>query len=453
MGLKKDTSLKKAFWKFLVWLLSGLCVSVTVPFLVFLLLANLGVATYADNCEQQTKALVPVLIATPDITDIRLPLGTKYLLLDKSYQFIDTNMNDDEYEQAMAFATTGQTTGEKTQFLFVTRDDEYIVLQYYVGSQFIHPWLNEHLPSPEILMIGIMIFNCLIVCILLTAYFAKMLSKELSPIFKATKEIENQNLDFKMEHSKIKEFENVLLSLDDMRNSLKTSLEKQWRAEENQREQIASLAHDLKTPLTVMQGNIDLLDETELDKEQKLYLSYAMNSSEQMKQYIKVLIDISKVSAGYQLQKEDMDFSEFWEHIVSQTEIICKDKDIVIQQTQRNLPPNIIADRMLLERAFVNVVSNSLEYSPENSTLYIDVDSMDNYLNICITDCGCGFSQEALEHAKERFYMADPSRSSKLHYGMGLYIVDNIIKQHNGKLLIDNSIETKGAKVTIQLPL
>ena len=74
-------------------------------------------------------------------------------------------------------------------------------------------------------------------------------------------------------------------------------------------------------------------------------------------------------------------------------------------------------------------------------------------MNICITDCGCGFSKEALEHAKERFYMANQSRSSKLHYGMGLYIVDSIIKQHKGKLLLDNSIETKGAKVTIQLPL
>ena len=49
--------------------------------------------------------------------------------------------------------------------------------------------------------------------------------------------------------------------------------------------------------------------------------------------------------------------------------------------------------------------------------------------------------------------MADQSRSSKLHYGMGLYIVDSIIKQHKGKLLLDNSTETKGAKVTIQLPL
>lgn len=362
-------------------------------------------------------------------------------------------MNDDEYEQAMLFATTGQTTDKKTQFLLVTRDDEYIVLQYYVGSQFIDPWLNEHLPSPEILMIGVMIFNCLVVCVFLTTHFAKILSKELFPIFKATKEIENQNLDFEVEHSKIKEFENVLHSFEKMRSSLKISLEKQWKTEQIQREQIASLAHDLKTPLTVMQGNIDLLDETNLNEEQKLYLSYAMTSSEQMKQYIKTLIDISRASAGYQLQLEDINFLDFWKHILSQTEIVCKDKGLVIQQTQRNFPQSIIGDRMLLERAFMNLVSNSLEYSPENSTLYIDVESKNNYLNICITDCGCGFSKEALEHAKERFYMADQSRSSKLHYGMGLYIVDSIIKQHKGKLLLDNSIETKGAKVTIQLPL
>lgn len=172
-----------------------------------------------------------------------------------------------------------------------------------------------------------------------------------------------------------------------------------------------------------------------------------------MKQYIKILIDISKTTVGYQLQMEDIKLPEFLKHILSQTEIICKDKGIIIQQTQHNLPQNIIGDRMLLERAFINLISNSVEFSPENSTLYIDVDNKDNYLNICITDCGCGFSKEALEHAKERFYMANQSRSSKLHYGMGLYIVDSIIKQHKGKLLLDNSIETKGAKVTIQLPL
>lgn len=68
-----------------------------------------------------------------------------------------------------------------------------------------------------------------------------------------------QNLDFEVGHSKIKEFEDVLHSFSDMKNNLKSSLEKQWSAEQLQREQIAALAHDLKTPLTVIQGKIDLI--------------------------------------------------------------------------------------------------------------------------------------------------------------------------------------------------
>ena len=201
-----------------------------------------------------------------------------------------------------------------------------------------------------------------------------------------------------------------------------------------------------------MQGNIDLLDETTLDEEQKLYLSYAMRSSEQMRRYIKMMIDISRASCGYQLQMEDICFPEFWRHVISQAEIICKDKGIVIQQTQHALPKHITGDGVLLERALMNVVSNAVEHSPVDSPLYMDADGQGDHLNVCITDCGCGFPQEALKHAKERFYMADQSRGSELHYGMGLYIVDVIIKQHRGELLLSNSAETKGAKVTIRLP-
>ena len=65
-----------------------------------------------------------------------------------------------------------------------------------------------------------------------------------------------------------------------MKESLKASLEQQWEAEHMQKEQIAALAYDLKTPLTVIQGNTDLISETELDEEQRLYAEYISSSSE-----------------------------------------------------------------------------------------------------------------------------------------------------------------------------
>lgn len=447
------TTLTRTFYRFLVCLLCGLCMSVVIPFACLMFASSMGLVTFADNAERQAKNLVPILTATPDVSDVYLPIGIKYLRLDRNYGSIDTNMNEEEKEKALAFAETGLIdAGGRTQFIFITRDDGYIVLQYVIGSQYLNAQCNKYLPSPEILLIALIIANSLGLCVYLTVHFARELRKELTPILEATKEIENHNLDFAIRHSRILEFENVVSSFDSMRNSLKESLEQQWRSEQAQREQIASLAHDLKTPLTVMQGNIDLLDETTLDEEQKLYLSYAMRSSEQMRRYIKMMIDISRASCGYQLQMEDICFPEFWRHVISQAEIICKDKGIVIQQTQHALPKHITGDGVLLERALMNVVSNAVEHSPVDSPLYMDADGQGDHLNVCITDCGCGFPQEALKHAKERFYMADQSRGSELHYGMGLYIVDVIIKQHRGELLLSNSAETKGAKVTIRLP-
>ena len=240
MGIKMKTSLTKTFRKFLVCLLGGICLSVVVPFVCMLLASSMGIVTLADNNERQTEDLVPILTATPNVSDIHFPTGTKFLRLTKNYEYIDTNMSEEVKEKALMFAKTGlMDTSGKTQFIFVTRNDEYIVLQYVIGSQYLNPQLNHYLPSPEILMITLMIISSLGVCVYLTVHFAKELRKELTPILEATKEIENQNLDFTIGHSKILEFENVIISFDSMRNSLKESLEKQWQSEKLQREQIA----------------------------------------------------------------------------------------------------------------------------------------------------------------------------------------------------------------------
>ena len=78
--------------------------------------------------------------------------------------------------------------------------------------------------------------------------------------------------------------------------------------------------------------------------------------------------------------------------------------------------------------------------------------SNNGFVEISVTDEGTGFSKEALCHAQERFFMGDKSRTSNMHFGMGLYITSSIIKQHGGQLVLENSKETGGAKVTMKLP-
>ena len=297
-----------------------------------------------------------------------------------------------------------------------------------------------------------MAVNSLLVIIILTARFAKNLRTQLTPLFEATAEVSKQNLDFEVGHAKIKEFEDVLASFSDMKDNLKISLERQWKTEQTQKEQIAALAHDLKTPLTVIQGNADLLTESNLDDEQRLYAGYVVESSGQMQSYIQTLIDISRAAVGYQLHIESIDLPAFMQHLFGYMESLCRTKEIRLQMNTVSLPQMLKFDRVLIERAIMNVISNGLDYSPQGGTLYVDVQSNNGFVEISVTDEGTGFSKEALCHAQERFYMGDQSRNSKLHFGMGLYITNSIMEQHNGQLILENSKETGGAKVTMKLP-
>ena len=453
MGMKKPSSLKIAFWRFLFMQLVGLFGAVAIPFLLVTVSTTLGLTTYGDYSEIRANELAPILAATPDLSDVQIPMGIEYALLDKNYQLIETTLDENELEQAMRYATTGASDQNlQKRYLLVTRENEYVVLQYYIGAQYTNEWMNEHLPSPDILLIVLIAAGGILVCLLLTTRFAKKLRLQLVPLFEATSEVAKQNLDFEVGHSNIKEFEDVLISFSHMKESLKASLEQQWKAEQMQKEQIAALAHDLKTPLTVIQGNADLICETELDKEQRLYAEYISSSSEQMQLYIRTLIDISRAATGYQLHMEDIDLPAYVEQLREQIDALCQTKKIGLQVQIEHLPAVLSADKLLLERAIMNVVNNALDYSPQDSSIFISMTGDKGSLQISVTDAGLGFSQEDLLHAEEQFYMADRSRSSNLHFGMGLFITKSIVQQHGGQLILSNSEKTGGAQVTILIP-
>ncbi len=450
MGVK--STLKIAFWKFLVLLIVGLIISFMVTYLVLSLSINMGVVTSANSLESRVNAIVPVVENSPNFSEVELPLGTKYLVINKEYDIISTDMSDIESEKALNYATTGGLSGA-TEYRFITRDCEYVILQYSIKAQFTNEWLNKYLPTPDILAVIIMLFSVILVCVVLTTRFSKNLRQELSPLFEATKEISEQNLDFQIGHSKIKEFDDVLYSFDHMKTSLKASLEEQWNAQQIQKEQIAALAHDLKTPLTVIQGNADLMCETPMDDEQKMFAEYIINSSNQMEKYIKILIDISKTSQGYELRLSTIDVREFVLHIEVKIKALCQTRGIVVNYHIKDTPKYMCGDEVLLERAIMNVVHNAVDFTGEDKEIYIDIFTETDMLKIAIIDTGTGFCDEDLKYAKKQFYMADNSRSRNTHFGMGLYIADQIVVNHGGRLTLENDDVHGGARVVISVSI
>ena len=140
------------------------------------------------------------------------------------------------------------------------------------------------------------------------------------------------------------------------------------------------------------------------------------------------------------------------EQIKAQANSLCLTKEINLRMEKEPDLGIFKADKLLLDRAIMNVINNALDYSPPKGTIYMDVKKQDGFLQISITDEGGGFTAEALYHAQEQFFMGNKSRTSNMHFGMGLYVTSSIVKQHNGLLILKNSDQTKGGQVIIKIP-
>lgn len=453
MGINRTTTLKGLFRRFTVALVFLLAASVTVPFLLLSVATNAGLVNSANHSELQVKEMIPTLTVAPDLTKVYFPPECGYLVMDHEFHELYSNMNDEEKELAILYAK-GELArlGDKRQFTVVIRENEICVLRYYIESRFTAPWLPESFPSPEVITLVWVGFNALLVIVFLTSRFAKAVRLQISPLAEATENISKQNLDFDISHSNIAEIEDVLAAFSDMKESLKASLDHQWRSAQAQKEQIAALAHDIKTPLTVVRGNTELLEETELTVNQKRYAEYISNGCEQIQRYMQMLIDVTKSWEDHPLSMESFSLSSLLNDVGDQTAGLATIHQVVLHWGNTK-DITIYADHSLLSRALVNVISNAIEHSPHGGNVFIEVIRSDNLISFVVTDEGRGFTAQALKHATDQFFMDDSSRSSKSHYGIGLYMTASIVQKHGGKIILENVTENGGARVTIQIPL
>ena len=391
-------------------------------------------------------------VFNPDI----LPDGTSYVFLTRDFKLKKSNMPVNLQEESLLDCQFKNAHGGKYgYFQSFERSDGIVIVNYQLSPRYRNEWMNQHFPNANLLMIGSMMVSILLIFITLTFYYASKLSRELRPILKATEKIAEQDLDFQTSKSNITEFNQVLSGLDHMRVALRESLMENWKAEQDKQNQISALTHDLKTPLTVARGNAELLAMTSLDAEQTDLLEHFQKGIAQVDAYVKELSELNKASLKKTLTLEEVSVKKFVEDIYDQTLSLAQTKQINVVFDKKEIAKESIGnwDKSLLNRAFMNILSNAVEHTPSGSQLLLTARVEDDEFKFVCLDSGPGFSLESLEKATQLFYQEDKSRQSRNHSGLGLTIANDIIRLHHGSLSLSNDNGTGGAKVTIILPL
>ena len=286
--------------------------------------------------------------------------------------------------------------------------------------------------------IGYLIISILIIVItLVLVYFEiKDISSYVQDIYDSTDKLfdekneyislpgEMKDLEIKLNHFRSESFKNKKLAYEN---------------EKKKDELIVYLAHDIKTPLTVVIGYLSLLNEIDdmPTIQRKKYLELVLNKSYRLEELINELFDIARFnSEKIILEKEELNLNLMIEQIIDDFYPILNDLNKKINfKATKNL--NIYADPDKLSRVFNNLIKNAINYSKDNTDIDINAKKSNNEIIVSVTNKGKMIPKDKLDKIFENFYRIDESRTSKTGgSGLGLAISKEIVSLHGGKIKV-----------------
>lgn len=455
----KEISLKKVFLKFLLQLTSSWILTCFLWFLLLSLSIVSGFLLPANFIENEVTAWLSSRDASLPYSQQEIPSGTDYACFSADGLLLWTNLSDSDLATATSLAASSDSIEKSFSYPYAYKkqctDTQTLILFYPIRATFSSQTLRLLFPSAEPLLLVPLLVLLLAVLAFFVLHYAKKLEAELSVLVYTSEQIRSQNLDFEVTPTHITEFNRVLSSLLLLKTSLHDSLNQQWNSEQQKKRQMSALAHDIKTPLTVVKGNAELLSETNLDDEQRSYNAFILENTEQIQQYVTEILEISRPSMT---TDSSCSLSTLLEQVNRTAKSLCAGKNLHFHFICETLPQEIAVPAESLKRALFNLLDNAISYSPSRGTITLRVwqtsynAAASSMLSFCIEDEGAGFSAEALTHATDEFYRADSSRGSREHFGLGLSITKRLATEWGGSLNLSNRPDG-GACVTLSFPL
>lgn len=257
--------------------------------------------------------------------------------------------------------------------------------------------------------------------------------KPLCDFSKKIEEVQAQNLsDSRIEENKFSELNQLSVSYNKM-------LERLSEAFEMQRQFTANAAHELRTPLAVMQLQIDLYNSSKHpnnDTSAQQTISMITEQTERLSKMVRTLLDMSELQTI--ARDEEIAISALVEEVLADLEPLAQEKGINLIEKCDNVL--LMGSDILIYRLVYNLVENAIKYNFSGGTVTVTATQQNSQLHLTVEDTGNGIPEELKERIFEPFFRLDKSRSRELGgVGLGLALVREIVRVHNGSILVKNN--------------
>lgn len=312
-------------------------------------------------------------------------------------------------------------------------------------------YIDNGINGDYLSILGTILIVCNITGLVIIAVIGARASKKfLSPVETMTKTVKEISINALHKRLDVKGSKN---ELKDLAKTFNEMLDRIEISVEQQNQFVSDASHELRTPISVIQGYANLLDRWGKDDKEVLQesISSIKSEAENMKELVEKLLFLARSDKHTQkIEKQSFIMDELIEEILRETKLIDISHHI---ESDYNEKFTLFADRKLVKEALRIFIDNSIKYTPEEGTIKIDSYVKSNTAVVTIGDTGIGISENDLPNIFNRFYRADKSRTkSSGGTGLGLSIAKWIIENHNGKIDVWSKIDI-GTVIRIELPL
>lgn len=282
-------------------------------------------------------------------------------------------------------------------------------------------------------------------------YYRRKLKRPLSILKNGTERIANNDLDFVIKYDADDEFGQLCDAFEKMRSSLEENSKETWRQMEERKRLNASFSHDLRTPLTVLEGHLEILqkytDNGALSREDISEIYSIMNI--QVKRLSRYVSSMSKLQSleDIPISPRSTNSNELIGTLKNTAEIICVEKKLFFENEIKCSELNV--DVEIILQVFENLMSNAARYA--NSEINVRCRTSGKHLYIIVSDDGQGFDSKDIKIATDPFYTTE-KKSEGEHFGLGLNICKILCQRHGGDIILKNN-KLGGASITAHFGL
>lgn len=309
------------------------------------------------------------------------------------------------------------------------------------------PLLIPGLPLAPIWHEFIILFSLIIIGLLLAYLLASNITQPIRILENGINRLAAGELDARVSQQlddRKDELANLGIQFDRMADQLQKLVEKE-------RHLLHHVSHEMRSPLARIQAIVGLM-QARPDKQAE-YMARLESELTRMDTLVGELLTLSRLeTANIPMEKEKLPIVPFIQQIVDDSQTVAEKKHHQIHLNIKNVAEDarFEGNESYLYRAFDNVIRNAMNYSPEGSTIQVEMYEDRKNLHIEIIDNGNGIKEEQLPHIFTAFYRADSSANTS-GTGLGLALTKHIIEQHHGKIIAEN-IKPNGLKMHFVLP-